>query len=52
MKKNDRYTVAIENTTIDGYGICRIDGRAVFVQGALTGETWDIQILKVTNTAV
>ena len=52
MKKNDQYTVTIENSTIEGYGVCRIEGRAVFVQGALEGEEWEILILKVTASAV
>ena len=52
ITKNQRYTVTIENTTIEGFGVCRIDGRAVFVQGALEGEQWDILILKVSAAAV
>ena len=52
IAKNQKYTVTIENTTVDGYGVCRIEGRAVFVPGSLEGESWDILILKVTNTAV
>ena len=46
------YTVIIESCTVEGYGVCRLDGRAVFVSGALPGEECEIQILKVTNTAV
>ena len=52
LTKNQKYTVTIESCTVEGYGICRLDGRAVFVSGALTGESWEILILKVTNTAV
>lgn len=36
----------------DGAGVCRIDGRAVFVPGAIPGELWEVRILKVTATAV
>ena len=52
LKKNDAAIVRIERGTPEGYGICRLDGRAVFVAGALEGEQWEILILKVTNTAV
>ena len=52
LKKNDRYTAEIENMTPDGYGICRIDGRAAFVSGAMEGEIWEILILKVTASVV
>lgn len=52
MKKNDTYTVKIENSTIEGYGVCRVEERAVFVQGALEGEIWEILILKVTASAI
>ena len=45
-------TARMEACTPEGYGICRIDGRAVFVPGALENETWDIHVLKVTETAV
>jgi 23S rRNA (uracil1939-C5)-methyltransferase len=36
----------------EGLGVARIDGRAVFVAGALPGETCKIKLLKVTKTAV
>lgn len=52
LKKNQTAEVLIENTTPEGYGVCRLDGRAVFVSSALPGERWEILILKVTNTAV
>ena len=52
INKNQQFEVTIESCTQEGYGICRIDGKAVFVAGALNGERWIIQILKVTNTAI
>ncbi len=42
----------MESASPEGFGVCRLDGRAVFVQNALAGERWEILILKVTNTAV
>ena len=50
--KNDIYTVVIEGYASDGSGVCRIDGRAVFVPGVLQGETCEIKILRVNHSAV
>ena len=52
LTKNQKAEVRIESCTPDGYGVCRLDGRAVFVPAAIEGERWEILILKVTNTAV
>ena len=47
--KNSIYRAAIEGYTSQGHGVARIDGRAVFVKGAIRGEVCDIRILKVTD---
>ena len=52
LKKNDIYTVVIEGYSSEAYGVCRIDGRAVFVPRAIVGEMWEIRIVKVTASAV
>lgn len=52
LKKNQLYTADVTGYASDGSGVCRILGRAVFVRGALDGETWEVRILKVTKTAV
>ena len=52
IMKNQIYTVTAEGWSSDGAGVCRINGRAVFVPGIIPGETWEIRILKVTATAV
>ena len=52
LKKNQLHTVEISSWSSDGAGVCRIDGRAVFVPGAIPGERWVVRILKVTKTAV
>ena len=52
LTKNQRVEVWIEESTPEGFGVCRLEGRAVFVASALEGERWEILILKVTNTAV
>ena len=52
LKKNDIYTVVIAGYSSEAYGVCRIDGRAVFVPRAIVGEMWEIRIVKVTASAV
>ena len=52
MKKNDILRGTVTGYTSEGQGVCRLDGRAVFVKDALAGEEADIRILKVSNTAV
>ena len=52
MVKNQKYTAEIESYTSEGYGVCRINGRAVFIPGTIKGEVWEILIVKVSKTAV
>lgn len=52
MQKNDVYTAECVGYTSEGAGVCRIEGRAVFVPNLIEGESAEIRILKVSNTAV
>jgi len=52
LAKNQIFTARMEGYTAQGHGVCRIEGRAVFVPGALAGELWDVRILRVTSAAV
>ena len=52
MQKTNCIPPQITGYTSDGAGVCHIAGRAVFVKGALVGETWQVRILKVTANAV
>ncbi len=52
LKKNDIYTATIDGYTSEAMGVCRIAGRAVFVKGALKGETWEVRIIKITTSAI
>lgn len=47
MEKNEIYQVSIERWSSEGDGICRVDGMAVFVKGAVPGDLCRIRILKV-----
>ena len=52
LGKNQLHICTVESWSSDGAGVCRIDGRAVFVPGVIPGEIWEIRILKVTASAV
>ena len=47
LKKNSIHTITIDRYASDGQGIGRLDGMAVFVRGALRGETCRISLMKV-----
>ena len=47
MKKNDVIEATILSVMSNGNGVCRHEGMAVFVPGALEGETHRIRIIKV-----
>lgn len=49
VEKNREYVTNILDMTHEGAGVAKIDGFAVFVDGAITGETVKIKIVKVTK---
>lgn len=51
-KKNMVCTVTIERCSGNGSGISHLDGRVVFVQGALPGEECEIKLLKIKKTVL
>ena len=52
MEKNDVFTAVMDGYTSEGQGVCRHEGRAVFVSGALEGEEWRVRVVKVSAHAV
>ena len=48
LKKNQQFQVHIESYSSEGFGVCRIEGRAVFVPKTIVGESWEIRLVKVT----
>lgn len=52
MEKNQIFTADITGCTSQGLGVARFEDRAVFVQGAIPGETCEIRLIKITKTAV
>lgn len=50
-RKNQCIPLEIEGYSSEGDGIARLEGMAVFVKGALRGETCLVQLLKVGKTA-
>jgi len=49
IKKNSNHIVEIAGMTHEGLGVGRIDNFAVFVDGAIKGETVEIKIIKVSK---
>jgi len=39
MNRSDTHTAHIESITHEGHGVAHVDGKAVFIEGALPGET-------------
>lgn len=50
MKKNDRIELVITGMTAEGNGVGKYEGVAVFVSGAILGETIIAHIIKVYKT--
>lgn len=49
VEKNKEYVTNIIDMTHDGAGVARIEGMAVFIDGAIKGETVKVKIVKVTK---
>lgn len=50
--KNAVIAARVDGYTAEGAGVCHAEGRAVFVPGTITGELWEIRIVKVSSSAV
>lgn len=44
IKKNDIYTIEIEDLSTDGSGIGKVDGYTLFVKDALIGDTAEVKV--------
>ena len=52
LQKNQIHTARMTGYTARCHGVCRVEGRAVFVPGALADELWRVRNTKVTASAV
>ena len=50
IEKNEELELTIDSVTLEGAGVGRVDGFAVFVPGALTGERVRVHCIKVTSS--
>ncbi len=50
VEKNKNYVIEITGMTHEGQGVGRINGLAVFVDGALTGEEIEVKIIKLNKS--
>lgn len=49
MRKNDQIEINVTGSTGQGAGVGRYDGMAVFINGAVCGETVRVKIIKVSK---
>lgn len=50
LQKNEIYEAEIQDLTIEGSGVCRIDNMAVFVPGTVIGDRIRVKIVKVLKS--
>ncbi|MBE6678982.1 MAG: 23S rRNA (uracil(1939)-C(5))-methyltransferase RlmD [Ruminococcaceae bacterium] len=50
LKKNDVFTVTVEDMNFLGFGVAKIDGIAVFINGAVAFDVAKIKIIKTAKT--
>ena len=48
VEKNEELELTIDSVTLEGAGVGRVDGFALFVPGALAGERVRVHVIKVT----
>ena len=52
LMKNQIVKATVDAYSSEAYGVCRVEGRAVFVPRALVGEEWELRIVKVNSSVV
>lgn len=50
FKKNEIYTVRVEDLTDLGFGVAHIDGAVVFIAGAVMGDLASVKLIKVNSS--
>ncbi len=50
LKEKQKYTLICEEMNNFGNAVCRIDGMVVFVNGAVSGDTVEAEITKITSS--
>ena len=50
LKEGQKYTIKCEEMNNFGNAVCRIDGLVVFVNGAVSGETVEVEIKKISSS--
>lgn len=49
MNKNDVFQLEVLDYTSEGLGVCKVDGRVIFVKSAVKGDLIDVKIVKMTK---
>ena len=50
VQKNEELELTVDSVTLEGAGVGRVDGFALFVPGTLTGERVRVHVIKVTSS--
>lgn len=50
IEKNEVYEVAVSDLTVEGKGVGRVEGMAVFVEGLLPGEAGEARVTKLAKS--
>ncbi len=50
MKKNEIVRLEIEDLNNLGFGVAHVEGKVVFVSGAVTGDVVEVQVIKVNTS--
>ena len=50
MKKNEFYTVTIEDLTHEGLGVGKVDGFPLFIENSIPGEVVRVKTMKIAKS--